>query len=843
MKGFEQKLVRFMEGSSKRFVIPVYQRNYDWKIEQCAQLYDDLIRTYRQDRKTHFFGSIVSVQNELGRQEEYLIIDGQQRLTTVSLLFLAMYHLIDEEKVKVENHRIRDYIYEDYLVDKHEPDETRMKLKPIKNDRNAFRSLFGAKDEYISSSNLTINYRYFYERIQRQELTVDELFDAVCRLQIINISLGSDDNPQLIFESLNSTGLDLSEGDKIRNYILMGLPIKKQENYYSKYWNKIEICTGYDVSSFIRDYLSVKERTTPPMRKIYFSFKDYVERQKYEDIEVLLTELLDYSKRYEKLIKANTNNSRLNASIERMNLLETTVTRPFLLEVLYLYEKGILSAEHEAIIFELVESYIFRRMICDLPTNSLNKIFLTLHKEILQYDGTTENYLEKFKYALQSKTERAAFPDDDIFVEAYSKRDIYKMRAKNKQYIFERLENAGTLEEKNVWKLMEEGIYTVEHIMPQTLSNEWKKMLGPNYEYVHKIWLHRLANLTLTAYNSSYSNNPFEDKRDRQDGFKNSGIRMNQKIAQCNKWTEEELEKRNDELMQKAVGIWKYCSTDYHPPVIQMDICTLDDECDMTGRQIERFSFRGVEQPASNWSDMYLKVLLALHMENKSVLAKLAVTDDDKVELSVHVRDKADEEGKYVKLEEGIYIWMNTSTSYKINILHRFFKLYQVDESELVFYLKTKDTVQANADEGRYSLRRKFWNYAIPEIKSQTAYFQNVNTSKMNWISGFIGHAGLAINCIGNMDSMRVEFYISTPVTENNKKIYDYIYGKMDSATAEQFVWERCDHLKVSKIFVEYKGIGIASEQQWKEAVLFLIKGIRQIEELVIPIVEQYYVK
>lgn len=841
MKGFEQKLVRFMEGSSKRFVIPVYQRNYDWKIEQCAQLYNDLIRTYKDDRKTHFFGSIVSVQNEMGRQEEYLIIDGQQRLTTVSLLFLAMYHLVDEEKVKVNNHRIRDYIYEDYLVDKHEPDETRMKLKPIKNDRDAFQSLFGSKDEYIGNSNLTINYKYFYDRIQREEISIDDLFDAICRLQIINISLGSDDNPQLIFESLNSTGLDLSEGDKIRNYILMGLPIKKQESYYGKYWNKIEVCTGYDVSSFIRDYLSVKQHTTPPMRKIYFSFKDYVERQQYEDIEVLLIELLDYAKRYEKLIKANTNNSRLNASIERMNLLETTVTRPFLLEVLYLYEKGMLFDEDETSIFELVESYIFRRMICDLPTNSLNKIFLTLHREILQYDGTLDNYLEKFKCALQSKTEKAAFPDDDMFVEAYSKRDIYKMRAKNKQYIFERLENAGTLEEKNVWKLMEEGTYSVEHIMPQTLSKEWKDMLGSNYEYVHKIWLHRLANLTLTAYNSSYSNNPFENKRDRQDGFKNSGIRMNQKIAQCEKWTEEELEKRNANLMKRAVSIWKYCGTDYQPPVKQMEICTLEDENDMTGRKIEKFSFRGVEQPASNWSDMYLKVLLALHMENKAVLAKLAATDDEKVELSVHVQDRADEEGKYVKLEEGIYIWMNTSTSYKMNLLHRFFKLYQVDESELVFYLKTQDIADKNTDEGRYSLRRKFWNYALPEIKSQTGYFQNVNTSKMNWISGFIGHAGLSINCIGNMDSMRVEFYISTPDIENNKKIYDYIFSKFNEKTAEEFIWERGDHLKASKIFIENKGIGIASEEQWQDAVEFLINGIQRIDQLLIPIVEKYY--
>lgn len=184
---------------------------------------------------------------------------------------------------------------------------------------------------------------------------------------------------------------------------------------------------------------------------------------------------------------------------------------------------------------------------------------------------------------------------------------------------------------------------------------------------------------------------------------------------------------------------------------------------------------------------------------------------------------------------------MNTSTSYKINLLHRFFKLYQVDESELIFYLKIKDNAETNTDEGRYSLRRKFWNYALPEIKSHTGYFQNVNTSKMNWIGGFIGHAGLSINCIGNMDSVRVEFYISTPDIENNKKIYDYIYQKTDEKTAEKFIWERGERLKASKIFIEQKGIGIASREQWRDATEFLIKGIQQIDELLIPIVEQYY--
>lgn len=257
MNGNAQKLIKYLDGASKRFIIPVYQRNYDWKMEHCKQLYDDLVKIIRQNRKSHFFGSIVSVQSESGTMEEFLIIDGQQRLTTISLLLLAIYHLLSSGKMVSRDHQLTDKILKKYLIDEYEPEEKRIKLKPIKNDQKAFGILFDQDEEYIPDSNLTINYRYFYDRIQHGELDIDELFDAICKLEIINISLNHEDNPQLIFESLNSTGLNLSEGDKIRNYILMGLPNDQQTKFYEKYWNRIESYTDYDVSSFVRDYLTL----------------------------------------------------------------------------------------------------------------------------------------------------------------------------------------------------------------------------------------------------------------------------------------------------------------------------------------------------------------------------------------------------------------------------------------------------------------------------------------------------------------------------------------------------------------------------------------------------------
>lgn len=576
MKGSECKFVKYMEGSDKRFVIPVYQRNYDWKTENCKQLYDDLVKIIKGHRKSHFFGSLVSVYNPDGHNEEFLIIDGQQRLTTVSLLFLAMYNLIDKGVIVPETANLKQRIFEEYLVDKWKPEDTRIKLKPVKNDQKAFGKLFSDPTEHIRESNLTVNYDYFYDRIQKQEITIDQLYDAICCLEIINIRLDMDDNPQLIFESLNSTGLDLSEGDKIRNFILMGLPSKEQEDYYEKYWNKIEVCTKYDVSAFIRDYLSVKQQAIPQQKKIYINFKDFVELGKIET-EPLLAEMLAYAKRYQILLDGNSGSAALDACIDRLNRLETTVTRPYFLEALRLYNENKLTLAQVTEIFLTTENYLFRRTMCDLPTNALNKIFLMLHREIIRYDGTEDNYVEKLKYALLSKKERARFPDDVEFKAAFEERPVYLMNSKNKIYILERFENFGTSEDKDVYRHCDDGTYSIEHIMPQHLTPVWQKELGDDYEQIHEIWLHRMANLTLTAYNSKYSNSSFTEKKTMQNGFDDSGIRMNTWIAKKDKWTLTELEERSEYLMGRALSIWSAPVTEYKPEEKQLDTYTLED--------------------------------------------------------------------------------------------------------------------------------------------------------------------------------------------------------------------------------------------------------------------------
>ena len=846
MNGNAQKLIKYLDGASKRFIIPVYQRNYDWKMEHCKQLYDDLVKIIRQNRKSHFFGSIVSVQSESGTMEEFLIIDGQQRLTTISLLLLAIYHLLSSGKMVSRDHQLTDKILKKYLIDEYEPEEKRIKLKPIKNDQKAFGILFDQDEEYIPDSNLTINYRYFYDRIQHGELDIDELFDAICKLEIINISLNHEDNPQLIFESLNSTGLNLSEGDKIRNYILMGLPNDQQTKFYEKYWNRIESYTDYDVSSFVRDYLSIKQQSTPNMNSVYPTFKKYVEDAEVADIEPLLKDLLEYVKRYAFLIKGGHSDERLNSCIYRLNRLSTSVTRPFLLEVIRLSESGALTADELIEVFHFTESYLFRRAICDLPTNALNKNFLLLHREIIRFDGDESHYVEKFKYALLSKRERTRFPSDEEFAECMSTRNIYGMNPKNKLYLFERLENSETSETKDVWGHLDRGEYSIEHIMPQHLTAAWIVSLGDNYEAIHTNWLHRLANLTLTAYNSRYSNSPFAEKRDMPHGFKDSGLRINQWVGRKEQWGLPELEERDQLLKNTVIGIWPYPTSNYHPQKKQMDAIALDEDVILTGRVLSKYSFKGAEQPVASWADMYQQVITMLHSENKAVLIKLAVSQDPAVDLSLHFSMSPTSFNSCRQIDTDLYVWTGTDTQYKINNLRKIFAIFDVPESELVFYLKDEDNSETVAG-NRYEIRKKYWEYTLPQLKnafSENGLFGNVNPVTSNWIAGFVGIPGIHIDCVANFDESRVELYLGMASKEKNKELFGFLFARKDNiekVIGTQLIWSRMDDNKASKIHTFLPGVDISKDIDWPRMAKFHVDASKKIYLAFKEHLEQYF--
>ena len=325
-----------------------------------------------------------------------------------------------------------------------------------------------------------------------------------------------------------------------------------------------------------------------------------------------------------------------------------------------------------------IETYIFRRLICGVPTNGLNKIFSMLHRDCLKYKTEDVSYVDVMVYLLNSKTASGRMPKDSEFLISLEEKNIYSMKSKNKMYLFDRLENEDSVEHTNVVELMQEGTYTVEHIMPRTLSASWKNALGANYQEIYDKWINRLANLTLTGYNSQYSNRPFLDKKNTEKGFRDSHLHMNSMIAECDQWTENELIKRNHILKEQALKLWTYPESSFEPGVAINEKHYLDDDFDFTGRTIVSFTFLDTPYSASTWSEMYQQVVRLLFELDSTIIYRLVEEDTG---LGYHFSDK--ESNGFVEIVPKVFLLVASSTYSKIGNLRRLFELYQFDGSEL----------------------------------------------------------------------------------------------------------------------------------------------------------------
>ena len=852
MKGSASRILAFLEGADKRFVIPVYQRKYSWKEENCAQLYEDLKKVARYGRDSHFFGSLVSSVAGSGGTTEYHIIDGQQRLTTVTLILLAIRNLVQKGELKPKKKALGEEISERFLLSKWADEGDKIKLRPVQDDREALYKLFGDEKDFDPFSQITLNYQFFCRELLKGDVGADELYDAVGKLEIISITLDPGDNAQLIFESLNSTGLALEEGDKIRNYVLMGLSPKQQKEYYEKYWVKIEKCTRGDVSEFVRDFLSIKQQKTPAIKKVYFTFKAYAQEQEEAGLtmEELLEDLLGYARLYEKLLscKSELGNQKIDDCLYRMKWLEITVTRPFLMEVLRLNQDGKISTDDVLKVFLTTENYLFRRNICEAPTNALNKIFVNLNREILRYDNTANNYADKLIYTLSSKRDSGRFPDDEEFAQALSAKQVYRMKGTYKAYLFERFENYGTIESKDVYTHLENNVYTIEHIMPQNLTPAWREALGPNAEEIHETWLHRLANLTLTGYNPSLSNKTFQEKRDAEEvGYRKSGLRMNQKISEKESWGLPELEERDREMISRAEEIWRLPQTEFQPPVKEYDSCTLaDEDVDLTGRDIVRYSYQNLEQPAGSWAEMFVSVLEILHHRDRSVLLALANgAETAEPNLRIPMQYISMDESSLhspKKIDENIYVETNNNTTQKLAFLRRIFDFYGADPMDLIFYLRDeKLSYEEDEEPGLFGLRRKYWEYALPIIRKKSMSggpFKNVRPSKFNAVYGYFGIGGFSICCTADMDEARVELSLNKSNPADNKKFFDRLYSHKDEIErelGEKLVWKRLNERRVSLIGVSLEDVSVSKESDWPRMADFQAEWSEKFCKVLIP--------
>ncbi|MHC5597372.1 MAG: DUF262 domain-containing protein [Nostoc sp.] len=555
MKATETNFLKFLEGN-KQLIIPIYQRPYSWKIPQCQQLWNDILRAANDNTISgHFIGSLVYMVDSVYLTAvipKLLVIDGQQRLTTLSLLLSVLSKAIraSNEKIDISSEALEDF----YLFNRYGKDSERYKLLLNQKDRETLiRLLKGTEIPSDKSQQIVENYRHFESKIHKPDIDLNALYRGICKLMIVEISLERDrDDPQLIFESLNSTGLELSEADKIRNYVLMGLQPEKQDEIYNLYWHPMEKSFDKTANSelfdrFIRDYLTIKSRsgTVPNIRDVYSSFKAYVQDKKDTLIKEIVADVYLYSKYFVKLAFPQETDQEIKQLITDINTLRVNVAYPFLIEVYDDYIQSKIALQEFITILRLVESYVFRRSICGIPTSSMNKSFATLSREI-----DRENYLESLQIALNGKKSYKRFPGDEEFRREFVVKDIYNFRGRN--YLLRKLENYERKELVNVEE------YTIEHIMPQNsnLSLEWQADLREDWKEIQAKYLHTIGNLTLTGYNPELSDRPFIEKRDINGGFADSPLRLNRGLQHLKQWNETEINKRAESLADMAVKVW-----------------------------------------------------------------------------------------------------------------------------------------------------------------------------------------------------------------------------------------------------------------------------------------------
>lgn len=552
--------------TSRQFIVPIFQRNYSWQKNQYEQLWFDILRASKfKEKQNHFIGSIVYIDmgTPAGRPQQLLLIDGQQRLTTISILLCAIKDYV--QKFNLETKLINlAKIKNQFLYNSDEIDEDKYKLLLNVQDKETYIKLIDNTIFTVNkpATNIIKCYEFFYERIEdfiKQYGQIDEIYAGIFKLSLVSISLDKDsDNPQMIFESMNSTGKDLSQTDLLRNYLLMDLTPEKQTRLYKTYWKPMEELFGEDIYKndvnkfdyFIRDFLILKSDTgyICKINNVYENFKRYYLDNNCEKFAVL-RDLFTYAKYYACIDLLQENDDELKLYWQEFKKLDSHVVYPFLLKLYDDYSRQILIKEDFKKILQVVISYLWRRAICEIPTNSLSKTFATLYQAV-----DKDDYVNSVIKAFVFKSSYKRFPSDYEVREKLQTKDIYHFRLR--KYLLEALENYYHKEPID----LNTANYTIEHIMPQNIEHNlsWQKMLGEDWQEVHSLYLHSLGNLTITGYNAEMSNKSFGEKVNGESGFKHSHLKLNESIAQCDVWNKKAIQRRTNILTDIILKIWKY---------------------------------------------------------------------------------------------------------------------------------------------------------------------------------------------------------------------------------------------------------------------------------------------
>ena len=677
MKANETKVDKFLATNETTFAIPVYQRNYDWTLFQCKQLLHDIVETGKNDKiNAHFIGSIVYVHDDFYTASgltELTIIDGQQRLTTITLIYIALYRLAKE----LDNQMLANRIQKTYLINEFAPQAEKLKLKPTENNKDALRHILNSTDgvEFKGYSKIIENFDYFKSAINAENFEIIQR--GLSKLIFVDIALDRQkDNPQRIFESLNSTGLELSQADLIRNYILMGISRTNQDKIYKSYWEVIEqnakdeTLNKTRVSEFIRDYLTLKNKEIPNKGDVYTKFKEKHPTSTIDELELVLSELKSLVKYYNKLTNPKNEADReIKIQLEYINRLEINVAFPFLMKVYEDYSNSIIKKNTFISILSLVQSFAFRRFILGLPTNALNKIFMNLYDKV-----EPDNYLFSIQKSLLQRSGVQRFPRDSETINALKEKDVYNIKPKNRTYLLERLEN-----HQNKEPVIIEGNsdITIEHIFPQNPDAKWKIELGSDeYNLIKENYIHTIGNLTLSGNNGKLGNKPFQEKREmnidgKEQGYIFSRLWLNRDLKEIIKWDKEGIENRANLITLRFINIWGI-------PDIQVELETSSNEINIFDAEDPKFKkleyaiFFNQKLEVTQVAKLYIEVFKQLFdlqpetfftsdIGKRISLTKTPVEDDVRQAVQLndnyYIEANVDNVGKFDRIKQALTIF------------------------------------------------------------------------------------------------------------------------------------------------------------------------------------------
>lgn len=682
MEAKKIRILDFIGKGKKTFNIPVYQRNYDWQEENCKKLFTDIENIIKHNEEIeHFLGTVVYVLTKIERDyEEYVLIDGQQRITSISLLLKALHEKIISEDTK-------ESIWEQYLINKKSPDNIRIRLKPIESDSVSYKQLIDNNDD-SSNSNVCKNYKIFKELLENSHYSAEQIYSALYKIELVTIKLEKDkksENPQLIFESLNSTGLSLTQADLIRNYLLMNSEYEKQTVLYKNFWLKIEIeLTNKKISDFIRDFLTMKTGKIANKNKVYDDFKEYMRIQKELNEEAVLEELVTYSKYYNWFLNANSNNEKLNEKLKHFKYLKNTTVYPLLLSIFedtYYYKK--LDEDKLLKIIDLLISYIFRRTICGYKTSSINKVFASIPKKILENQNEKDIYFKIEKNLMERRLE-TIFPRDEEFKVNFIKYNFEK----NKELLRYTLKELEQKVSNNI--INDTSNLNIEYIMPENLNSEWKLELGEKkFENTHLEYLGTIGNSSLIENDLLRYNKNFKTKKEF---YQKSNIEITRNINNYQVWTDNEIKNRAEQLYEKSKEIWsipagykiqKLNNIEYGKEYL------LNSSINVTGEKPDKLIIDGIPYPVKSWKGLLEKLCIELYNLDSDIFKELIYNPNFQTKERVILSNSISKLRQPIEISNDLYIESNLNANAILSYADIIAANFELSD-EIYFVLKRK---------------------------------------------------------------------------------------------------------------------------------------------------------